>query len=208
MKEINTGDLDNDPTSWPSWTSPRQGKSQLMAAHRAGRINTTSQARSFTYSCIQIPRSKFFGSSLSTGTKKKKGAVTHAHTLQELRFVLKAKFLFSAYSRFQKKLLEIRPPKNPHWAECSARSKHLHSLQIHPPCVQWEPRWSAKSWFLPMKTQARLPAELHYRERGAIPLDSVNGFQTMARCDRDESLTSCTCAAGGWEIYWVKSWLC
>lgn len=71
--------------------SKRQGKRQLRAIHGAGRINTPSQARSFTYSCIQIPESTFFGSSVSIEKK----ALTHAHTLQELRLVVKAKFFFS-----------------------------------------------------------------------------------------------------------------
>lgn len=43
--------------------------------------------------------------------KKKKRAVTYAYTLQELRFVVKAKFLLAACSKLQKKLFEIRPPK-------------------------------------------------------------------------------------------------
>lgn len=54
--------------------------------------------------------------------------------------------------------------------------------------MQQELCCSAKSCFLPMKAQARFPAEFHYRERGAIPLESINGSQAVVWCSRNESL--------------------
>lgn len=82
----------------------------------------------------------------------------------------------------------VRNKNNLQTLPTSARSKHLQGLQTHPLGMQRELCCSAKSWFLPMKAQARFPAEFHYRERGATPLESVNGFQTVVWCGRNGRL--------------------
>lgn len=174
-------------------------KRQLRAVDGAGRINTLSQARSFTYSCIQISESTFFGSSISIEWK----ALTHTHTLLELRFVVKAEFFSSTWNKPQKMLLEVRPQKNPHWSKHSARREHLHSLPTHPPRAQCEPCWSAESRFLTWEgtgKNSHWTAVLRTRSNAT----GLGKWLPVGPRWEPDLAHPCT---GGCEINWVKSWL-
>jgi len=88
-------------------------------------------------SCIQIPASKFFRSSLSKG--KKNGSNTCIYPTK-VKICRKGQILILCTSQAPKEVVRNKTSQNPQSGEHSGRSKHLHSLQIHPPFVQWEPR--------------------------------------------------------------------
>lgn len=168
--------------------SKRQEKRQLRVVHRAGRINTPSQARSFTYSCIQIPESTFFWIKY---IYRKKGINTCTHPAR-VKVCGKGQILLSTENKLQKMLLEVWPPKNPRWSKHSAGSDHIHSLQIHPPQAQC---WWAESWFLNHEGTGKNSHWISLLTTRKNSTRHSKWLPDRGTVGNDESLTLHTCAA-------------
>lgn len=122
---------------------------------------------------------------------RKKGINTCTHPAR-VKVCGKGQILFSTENKLQKMLLEVRPPKNPHWSKHSAGSDHVHSLQIHPPQAQC---WWAESWFL---THEGTGKNSHWISLLTTRNNSTRLSKWLpdrGTVGNDESLTLHTCAA-------------
>lgn len=133
------------------------------------------QAISLAYSYTQITGSKFFWIKpfhKNNSNKKIKGSYTCNITL------LKVNFLYSACNRLQKKLLEIK--KTPTLlGQAFWKKQTPHQSESALPVCSGSRAHQPRAGSYPWKCRQGFPLNFITEEKGAIPLDWVNGFQTV-----------------------------
>lgn len=111
----------------------------------------------------------------------------------------KGQILLLHIEQAPKDAVRSKTPKNPHWSKHSARSEHLCSLPVHPPCT-WEliPN--------PWRHRQEFPLNFITENKSQFP-KSQQMASSLWQWVHNKSLTLHTRAPEDCGINWVKSWL-